>query len=66
MKICKQTTKINADCTELKKAFERFELDEDIPCDSNCDVIPGYLISEVLDAFKENTPLDPEDGKIFD
>lgn len=69
MKICKQTTAINADCTELKEALEKLDFDddyEDIPCDSNCDVIPGYLISEVLAAFKESPKLNPEDGKIFD
>jgi hypothetical protein len=68
MKICKQTTTIKADCTELKKSFEKFDFDdyEDIPCSINCDVIPGYLISEVLSTFKEIQQLDPEDGKIFD
>ena len=68
MELCRQTTTIKADCIELKEAFKKFAFDdhEDIPCNTNCDVIPGYLISEVLDAFKEIPQLDPEDGKIFD
>jgi hypothetical protein len=67
MKILKQKENIHLNLEKLKAAFEKFGYDdEDIPCGPNCDVIPAYLIPEIFDGLKEETQLDPEDGKIFD